>query len=41
MSGGELLFVCLGTVAVSLYMAVMLWLTLTYHDDQYTLTHGP
>jgi len=34
MSGGEFLFAALTLTAFGLYSAIMLWLTLTYHDHQ-------
>lgn len=34
MSGGEFLFAALSLTALSLYSAVLLWLTFTYHDHQ-------
>ncbi len=33
MTGGETLFMALGTVGVAVYVAVLMWLTLTYHDN--------
>lgn len=37
MTGGELIFSALAITATALYGAVLLWLTLTYHDHQKTL----
>lgn len=34
MSTGEALFSILAVTGVSIYSAVLLWLTLTYHDNQ-------
>ncbi|MFP5469143.1 MAG: hypothetical protein ACLGGZ_05310 [Alphaproteobacteria bacterium] len=34
MSGSELLFAALTITAFSIYGAVLMWLTLTYHDQQ-------
>lgn len=33
MTGGETLFLALGAVSVTVYVAVLMWLTLTYHDN--------
>ena len=38
MSEGEMLFAGLTIVAFSLYGAVLLWLTFTYHDEQKMLS---
>ncbi len=40
MNDGELLFAGLTIVAFGLYSAVLLWLTLTYHDQQKQLPHN-
>lgn len=34
MTGGETGFLALVLIASGLYSAVMLWLTMTYHDNQ-------
>ena len=38
MGSGELLFAGLTILAFGLYSAVLLWLTLSYHDHQKLLT---